>query len=149
MRRAAMAVVVSACVSGVVGVVPVVHAATSAQRIAAAMKVVQYHGYELSVPVTWPVYQLGADPDRCVRYDVHAVYLGMPGADQDCPPGLVGRTETVSVGGPAFERAASAIVVQRVPLRGQPAVIMQDVRERELGMLMSAPYGDLRRESRP
>jgi hypothetical protein len=103
------------------------------------MKVVQYRGYELSVPASWPVYQLAADPDQCIRYDVHAVYLGMPGANQDCPPGLVGRTETVSVGGSAFERAASAIVVQRVPVRGQPAVIMQDVRERELGMLLSAP----------
>lgn len=103
------------------------------------MKVVEYHGYELSVPASWPVYRLAADPDQCVRYDMHAVYLGKPGANQDCPPGLVGRTETVSVGGPAFERAASAIVVQRVPLHGQPAVIVQDARQHELGMTLSAP----------
>jgi Domain of unknown function (DUF1906) len=133
MRRAAMAVVVSACVTGAAVSVPAVHAAT------AAMKVVQYHGYELKVPASWPVYQLATDPDQCIRYDVHAVYLGTPSANQDCPPGLVGRTETVSVGGPAFGQAASAIVVQRVPLRGQPAVIMQDAREHELGMMLSAP----------
>jgi hypothetical protein len=137
MRRAAMAVVVSACVSGGAGFVPAVHAATP--TVTSAIKIVQYRGYELSVPASWPVYQLSADPDQCVRYDVHAVYLGMPSADQDCPPGLVGRTETVSVGGPAFERGASAVVVQRVPLRGQPAVIVQDARERELGMMLSAP----------
>jgi hypothetical protein len=133
MRRAAMAVVVSACLSVVAGSVP------SAQAVGTALKVVEYRGYELNVPASWPVYQLSADPDQCVRYDVHAVYLGMPGADQDCPPGLVGRTETVSIGGPALDRAPSAIVVQRVPLRGQPAVIVQDARQRELGMTLSTP----------
>jgi hypothetical protein len=133
MRRAAMAVVVSACVSG-----GVVAAGTGAVQAAATMKVVQYRGYELSVPASWPVYQLAADPDQCVRYDVHAVYLGMPSPSQECPPGLVGRTETVSIGGPAFESPASGVVVQRVPLRGQPAVIMQDTREHELGMMLSA-----------
>jgi hypothetical protein len=140
MRRAAMAVVVSVCVPGTAaaGTVPlsVAHATVPG---APATKVVEYRGYELTVPASWPVYQLAADPDQCVRYDTHAVYLGMPGANQDCPPGLVGRTETISVGGPAFDRGASAIVVQSVPLRGQPAVIMQDARERELGMMLSAP----------
>jgi hypothetical protein len=105
------------------------------------MKSVEFGGYALSVPATWPVYQLAADPDQCVRYDVHAVYLGIPGEDQDCPPGLAGRTETVSIGGRAgpLGRASEAVVVQRVPLRGQPAVIMQDVRERVLSMVTSAP----------
>lgn len=83
------------------------------------MKVVEYRGYELRVPKSWPVYQLSADPHRCVRYDVHAVYLGTPGANQDCPAGLVGRTETVSVSGsapaPAPGHTASAVIVQRAP----------------------------------
>src|SRR5207248_378878 len=39
-------------------------------------------------------------PDRCVRYDVNAVYLGTPGANQDCPAGLVGRADTISIGAP-------------------------------------------------
>jgi len=180
MRRAAMAVIVIACISEGAGSLPAVHASsgslgagrvevlssfvapssllssgiTAPLRSLAAgtgLKVVEYRGYELSVPASWPVYQLSADPDQCVRYDMHAVYLGMPGADQDCPPGLVGRTETVSVGGTAFDRSPSAVVIQRVPLRGrgsvngQPAIIMRsaiimrDVRARELGVLLSAP----------
>jgi len=101
------------------------------------MKVVQYRGYELSVPASWPVYQLARDPDQCIRYDMHAVYLGTPGVNQICPPGLVGRTETVSIGGPAFQGKSSAVVVQRVPLAGQPAVILQDVRQHELAMTLS------------
>ena len=58
---------------------------------------VRYRGLEFEVPADWPVYDLEADPTRCVRFDVHAVYLGHPGADQRCPAHLIGRTETVLV----------------------------------------------------
>ena len=61
------------------------------------MKTVVYHGYEFQVPAGWPVYRLDEHPTTCVRYDVHAVYLGTPGVNMQCPAGLVGRTQTVSV----------------------------------------------------
>ena len=32
-----------------------------------------------------------------MRFDVHAVYLGHPGADMACPSGLVGRSDAVLV----------------------------------------------------
>jgi hypothetical protein len=60
-------------------------------------QVVRYRGLTFSVPADWPVYDLASDPTRCVRFDVHAVYLGSPGADQDCPAHLVGKTESVMV----------------------------------------------------
>jgi hypothetical protein len=70
-------------------------------------KTVSYDGYQVTVPASWPVFDLNTEPARCVRYDVHAVYLGNPGPDQLCPPHLVGRTDTVSIGSPAaFQRAA-------------------------------------------
>ena len=47
--------------------------------------------YLTRVPGDWPVFDLAADPSTCVRFDVHAVYLGHPGADMNCPAGLVGR----------------------------------------------------------
>jgi len=62
-----------------------------------AMKTVVYHGYQFQVPQSWPVYRLDQNPTTCVRYDVHAVYLGTPGVNMNCPAGLVGRTQTVSV----------------------------------------------------
>ncbi len=71
--------------------------ATSATAEKAAMKTVVYHGYEFQIPASWPVYRLDQHPATCVRYDVHAVYLGTPGANMQCPAGLVGRTQTVSV----------------------------------------------------
>jgi hypothetical protein len=72
-------------------------AAKAAKTTAAATKTVVFAGYELDVPASWPVYRLDENPRTCVRYDVHAVYLGRPGPDMSCPAGLVGRTESVSV----------------------------------------------------
>jgi hypothetical protein len=62
-----------------------------------ATKTVVFAGYEFDVPATWPVYRVDEHPQTCVRYDVHAVYLGVPGLDMNCPAGLVGRTEAVDV----------------------------------------------------
>jgi hypothetical protein len=62
-----------------------------------AMKTVAYAGYEFQVPASWPVYRLDEHPRTCVRYDVHAVYLGRPGPDMRCAAGLIGRTQTVSL----------------------------------------------------
>ena len=56
---------------------------------------VTYGGLELDVPGAWAVVDLAANPKACVRFDVHVVYLGTPGAVQDCPAGLLGRTEAI------------------------------------------------------
>ncbi|ACU77658.1 Domain of unknown function DUF1906 [Catenulispora acidiphila DSM 44928] len=61
------------------------------------VKEVSYAGTTVEVPVSWPVRDLTADPHTCMRYDRHAVYLGDPGADQDCTAAAVGRTETVRI----------------------------------------------------
>jgi hypothetical protein len=80
-------------VFGFVGV-PAASAATSS---GAADQVVDYHGYEIQVPASWPVYNLAADPTRCVLFNQHAVYLGTPGTEQNCPDRAFGRTEAVLV----------------------------------------------------
>jgi len=83
----------------------------------AATKTVVYDGLEVTVPVSWPVYRLGQSPSTCVRYDMHAVYLGVPGVNQRCPAHLVGRTETVSImPATAGSEAASSVVDQRAQL---------------------------------
>jgi hypothetical protein len=151
MRRAAIAVVVSVVggyAFGGIGQQPIVRAATltASARLTAQVrersgtKTLEYGGYELSVPAGWPVYRLAEDPSQCVRYDVHAVYLGTPGPDQDCPAGLVGRTETISIGDPV-PGARPAIIGQRVALGGRPGVILQDAGQGELGVALppSAP----------
>ena len=58
-------------------------------------KVVRYRGLELRVPSSWPVFRLSARPRTCVRFDRHAVYLGVPNSRQQCPPAAVGRTEAI------------------------------------------------------
>ena len=61
------------------------------------VRTVSYHGVEFDVPAGWPVYDLAADPTTCVRFDVHAVYLGHPGADMSCPATVIGRADAVLV----------------------------------------------------
>ena len=48
-------------------------------------RVVSYHGYQVQVPGSWPVYNLAADPGQCVLFNTHAVYLGTPGRPAHCP----------------------------------------------------------------
>ena len=81
---------------------PMSRPGTAAARLTAlagrpGSKTVRYAGYTIRVPASWPVYRLDRDPGRCVRYDQHAVYLGQPGANQQCPAHLVGHTATISI----------------------------------------------------
>lgn len=71
--------------------------AASAASPGETEQVVDYHGYEIQVPASWPVYHLDTDPTRCVLFNQHAVYLGTPGAAQQCPTHVFGRTEAVLV----------------------------------------------------
>ncbi|MBI1758639.1 MAG: DUF1906 domain-containing protein [Actinobacteria bacterium] len=74
-----------------------VAAGASPGRSGEPTRTVTYHGVRLTVPASWPVIDLTANPTACVRLDRAAVYLGQPGPDQDCPAGLVGRTDTVLI----------------------------------------------------
>ncbi|GAA2499992.1 glycoside hydrolase domain-containing protein [Terrabacter carboxydivorans] len=68
---------------------------------------VDYRGVHVTVPADWKVVDLDADPTRCLRLDVKAVYLGRPGSQQDCPAHLVGRTDTLWLH-PGSDRATAA-----------------------------------------
>ncbi|MFF2750583.1 glycoside hydrolase domain-containing protein [Kitasatospora sp. NPDC058048] len=80
-------------------------------------KSVTYQGRVFQVPSAWPVVDLAVDPQACVRFDQHAVYLGHPGEQQVCPPRLTGRTEALLVEpaeGAAPDREGSNPVAQTV-----------------------------------
>ena len=64
---------------------------------ASKLKTIEYDGYSIEVPSSWPVFHLDADPSQCVRYDINAVYLGNPGANQNCPSNLIGRAQTITI----------------------------------------------------
>ena len=64
---------------------------------ASALKTVTYLGYDFSVPAGWPVISTSPTSATCVRFDRHAIYLGDPGQNQDCPSGLLGTTEAILV----------------------------------------------------
>src|ERR1700690_2194794 len=58
---------------------------------------VRFHGFRLSVPVSWPGFDLARDPSACVRFNRPALYLGTPSGTQRCPAPAVGRTEAILV----------------------------------------------------
>ena len=129
MRRTAVAVIGFGCAVGVftaAGMIPA--SARAADRNVASGSVpgagapasklttIDYDGYSITVPASWPVFHLNTDPGQCVRYDINAVYLGNPGANQNCPPALIGRVQTITISDagvpgppqPEYQRAAVA-----------------------------------------
>lgn len=85
--------------AGVVLALAVAAVGTSATAAPAksATKAITYDGTKITVPGSWPIYDLTTNPRQCVRFDRHAVYLGHPGANQDCPARLIGRTTALLV----------------------------------------------------
>jgi hypothetical protein len=86
----AVGVLVVALVAGAVGAVVAVGSQS-------AGKTVSYLGLNFTVPDDWPVITVSPTSTTCVRFDQHAVYLGIPGVNQDCPAGLIGSTEAMLV----------------------------------------------------
>src|SRR6266852_7912388 len=126
MRRAAVAVIIGGYAFWAIGsgsghqpvvvgasLTAAVTPAKSDKPDTQATKTVTYDGYAVSVPANWPVYDLGRDPRQCVRYDVHAVYLGTPGPDQDCPPHVTGRVDTLLIEGSVADRAGQKAAGER------------------------------------
>ncbi|MGO8958873.1 MAG: glycoside hydrolase domain-containing protein [Streptosporangiaceae bacterium] len=81
----------------VVGAVFAGGRANAAATFAARLKAVSYRGYTFEVPAAWPVLNLARHPSTCVRFDLHAVYLGTPGANERCPSWLLGVTEALVI----------------------------------------------------
>jgi hypothetical protein len=162
MRRAAMAVLIVGfifweMVSGpgqqpVAVAASLATAANSGKAPKPDTKTVKFDGYAVSVPASWPVYDLTKNPRRCVRFDIHAVYLGTPGPDQDqdCPANLIGRVDTISIGSvpktpvvrkTSGDRKGPARTGQRAPAPGT-IVEVPDLHELALAMPDASPWVD-------
>jgi hypothetical protein len=105
-----------------------------------AGRVVTWGASRFTVPADWPVYDLSRDPTRCVRLDLHAVYLGEAGPDARCPARLLGRTEAIQV------EADSAAARGRLAVAEQNAGAALDRHETvrrldSLGIVVTASYG--------
>lgn len=69
-------------------------------------KNVTYRGTTLRVPASWPVIDLDAAPNTCVRFDRHAVYLGSPERTRTARPTCGGAARRSWSGRPCPERRA-------------------------------------------
>lgn len=123
MRRSAAAASIVALALGLVGLTGAVSAsaATTSPGAPGAREItkpVTYHGYTFQVPAAWPVISLTANPHECVLFDRHAVYLGTPAANENCPASGAGRaTEALLIQPAAASAAASSVqdpVAQRI-----------------------------------
>ncbi|HEX6476033.1 MAG TPA: hypothetical protein VF005_02070 [Acidimicrobiales bacterium] len=86
-------------------------------------KPVTYQSVHFAVPADWPVYDLAADPTRCVTLNVHAVYLGHVGPHPNCPATAVGKTDAVHVEPyDAVSRAQVVLGPTPTTVAGQPAL---------------------------
>lgn len=115
-----LAVSVAAVALAVVSTLGVPTATAADAPSPAATQIVKAFGYSVRVPASWTVHDLQADPTTCVRFDVNAVYLGHPGADQLCPPRVLGSDdalliEPLSGSAPATTGAVQADAGQPVP----------------------------------
>src|ERR1700722_19234655 len=106
-------------------------------------KTISYGGLKVSVPARWPVYWLNKDPNQCVRFDQNAVYVGTPGVNQECPAGLVGRHDTISIAGPAagnapLEAGRLALTEGKPAAALAPGTIVRDPSLHEFAVAMPA-----------
>ena len=106
-------------VLGLIGVLMLALPGVALAGTTHATKLVRYHGYSVTVPAGWPVVNLAQRPHACVRFDRHAVYLGDPGARQDCPPHAAGRTEALLVS-PLAHGARGAVADGRMLAPSSP-----------------------------
>jgi len=129
-----------------VGVLLAAMSTASAAPAAGVTKTVRWGSVTVQVPKAWPVYDLRRDPSRCVRFDVHAVYLGTGAGSARCPARALGKTEALQLeaAGPAA-RAKAGLATRATRLGGTPAIESRGrevvVELRTLGVVATASYG--------
>lgn len=77
---------------------------------------VRYLRHSFEVPAGWRVIRLSPHVPTCVRFDRHAVYLGAPPPNQECPSSIVGTTEAMLIE-PAPRRSARVAIENPVTRR--------------------------------
>jgi hypothetical protein len=107
----------------------------SAAGGASATKTVSYLGREFTVPAAWPVIDLTTHPQTCVLFDSHAVYLGRPGREQDCPASAVGQRAGALLIEPSLQGRAA-------PVAAQDDSVESLIKASSPGVDVTASYGD-------
>lgn len=104
------------------------------------LKIVGYLGRSFEVPYSWPVIDLTAHPSTCVRFDVHAVYLGRPSGEQQCPARGAGRRTGALLVEPNLTRSTDGGVGATTIALDHP--ISAEIDVTAPGMTVTASYGD-------
>lgn len=135
-------------------------AVVSANATAAGPRVVDYHGYAIRVPAGWPVFRLTPTSHVCVRFDRHAIYLGAPSSEQECPATGLGHTEAILVQAASTAGGAAAVGTGSTSFRSHgllitatwlrnPAVVRWALRRRSLPAASAQPAANASATSSP
>lgn len=100
------------------------------------VKVVTYLGRSFTVPYFWRVIDLTRHPYTCVRFDVHAVYLGHPGDRQRCPARGAGRRTGALLIEPDLTRSADSVAI------ALDHRLSAEIDVTAPGLTVTASYGD-------
>ncbi|WP_328535389.1 DUF1906 domain-containing protein [Streptomyces sp. NBC_00344] len=104
----------SLCVLALTGLLGAVAVGIADADPASATRTVTYRGHRFVIPASWSVIDLATQPDACVRFDQHALYLGNPSAGQSCPAGAIGHTEALLVQPAVTRKADTGTIDQRL-----------------------------------
>jgi hypothetical protein len=104
--------------------------AAGARAAGRTLRAVTYHSFTVRIPSSWPVFRLSGSR-TCVRFNRHALYLGVPAAQQQCPAGSVGRSEAILL----EPLAASSRAVRTAVGAGSTSFVV-----RRAGVLVTATW---------
>ena len=108
----------------------------SAATLPGPAKTVTYLGRHFAVPKSWRVVDLAAHPTACVRFDVHAIYLGQPSAQQQCPARGAGRHTGALLIQPNLTRSTGGATV------ALDRRVAAEIDVSAPGIAVTASYGD-------
>ena len=88
-------------------------------------KTVNYGSVSIAVPASWPTYDLKSSPQRCVLFDINAVYLGHQGPDALCPARALGKSDALQLESlttvSTIRQATTATTIAGVPAQVDPS----------------------------
>jgi hypothetical protein len=103
--------------AGVIALAALACWASALTPAGASARSLHFDGRQVTAPDSWPVYRLSEHPRMCVRLDRRAVYLGTPGANQNCPAEAMGRRRAIVVesrSAASASRSALPVPAQRI-----------------------------------
>ena len=115
--------------------------ASSIGAAGTAPQQVSYLGHSFTVPAGWSVVDLSKSPQTCVRFDVHALYLGTPSFEQKCGAQSSSAVEGAILVSPTQAGAATSATSAKVATPAEDDPVEQRISATLPNVKIVASYG--------